>query len=433
MIRKQTAQVFGVSTEILKDSYVDRGALDEKIKQYLKRDNHIAIRGASKSGKSWLRQRIIGDAITVQCRWGKSVADIYREALGQIGVKLVTSESNSRSMEGTVEGETEFGVGLIGKVKVKLGLTSTLSGSDSKESLRQNINDLDFICQLIRESGKRLIVEDFHYLDTKERTKLAYDLKTMWDLRLYVVIIGVWSDNNLLLNLNSELTGRVREVSVVWNSEELAKILEKGCQALNLELSAGVRDELVEIAYGNAGILQRLVLDTLDDANITRQKSVRQAVHDINHVHNAAMFYADELNSVYQTFASRVSSGIRSRKNSTGIYAHILAVALESTDDDLIAGVPRSEILRVSKAREPRIQPGNLKLALGNLERLQVDSDGRGLVLTYSDGRVRLVDQQLLVYRRFATVRWPWEDMIEEADTAGEDYSTVVKVDDLAG
>ncbi len=57
------------------------------------------------------------------------------------------------------------------------------------------------------------MIEDFHYLDQAERQKFAFDLKAMWDLGLYVVVVGVWSDNNLLFNLNSDLTGRVREVS----------------------------------------------------------------------------------------------------------------------------------------------------------------------------------------------------------------------------
>ncbi|HYB36934.1 MAG TPA: hypothetical protein VEF72_15080 [Mycobacterium sp.] len=58
MSTKLATEVFGVSTKILPDSYVDRGDLDSKIAAYLERNNHIAIRGASKSGKSWLRRRI---------------------------------------------------------------------------------------------------------------------------------------------------------------------------------------------------------------------------------------------------------------------------------------------------------------------------------------------------------------------------------------
>lgn len=49
---------------------------------------------------------------------------------------------------------------------------------------------------------------------------------------------------------------------------------------------------------------------------------------------------------------------------------------------------------------------------------LQVDDDGRGLVLSYNEAtaEVSIVDRQLLLYRRYATVKWPWEDMISEAD-----------------
>lgn len=30
------------------------------------------------------------------------------------------------------------------------------------------------------------------------------------------------------------------------------------------------------------------------------------------------------------------------------------------------------------------------------------------------DEKISVVDKQLLLYRKFATVKWPWEDLIEE-------------------
>lgn len=58
---------------------------------------------------------------------------------------------------------------------------------------------------------------------------------------------------------------------------------------------------------------------------------------------------------------------------------------------------------------------------LEKIESLQVDDDGRGLVIAYNDstGDITAVDRQLLLYRQFCTVRWPWEDLIAEAE-AGE-------------
>jgi hypothetical protein len=55
------------------------------------------------------------------------------------------------------------------------------------------------------------------------------------------------------------------------------------------------------------------------------------------------------------------------------------------------------------------------------LPSLQVDEDGRGLILGYSSAteEITIVDRQMLLYRRYSTVKWPWEDLIVEADAAG--------------
>lgn len=423
MSAKRSQHVFGISTAVLKDSYVDRGRLDEKLHLLLEREIHVAIRGASKSGKSWLRQQVIADPLVVQCRLGKTVIEVYREALGLLGISLVTSTTRGSSLSGTVEASTQAGTSLLAKAAAKFGLSGTIKAETSTQPLRHNISDLSFVCEIIRSSGKRLVIEDFHYLGKEERRSLAYDLKTMWDLKLYVVLVGVWTESNLLLHLNSELANRVREVSVTWNRADLAKILTQGGDALNVEFTNDVQDELTLNAYGNAGILQRLALDVLDAAGITERGRKLVKVDDVEQVHSAALFYAEELNGIYQEFARRVASGIRRRSNSTGIYSHILAVVLDVPDEELITGVDWHVIFDKSHRRESRIQQGNLKTALGNLQRLQVDEDGRGLVIDYADERVKVVDQQLLLYRKYATVSWPWEDMIRAADSAGEDYS----------
>jgi hypothetical protein len=63
-----------------------------------------------------------------------------------------------------------------------------------------------------------------------------------------------------------------------------------------------------------------------------------------------------------------------------------------------------------------RINLGNLKAVLARFPELQVDDDGRGLVLAYDPqgAKLSVVDKQLLLYRKFATVRWPWEELVEE-------------------
>jgi hypothetical protein len=45
-------------------------------------------------------------------------------------------------------------------------------------------------------------------------------------------------------------------------------------------------------------------------------------------------------------------------------------------------------------------------------------------VLSYNEAteEVSVVDRQLLLYRKYSTVSWPWEKMIEES-SADEDYA----------
>ncbi len=82
-----------------------------------------------------------------------------------------------------------------------------------------------------------------------------------------------------------------------------------------------------------------------------------------------------------------------------------------------MSGIPVEYIYTVSHARQPRIQKSNLKLILSKIDSLQVDKDGRGLVVTYDPDKeaVLNVDRQLLFYRKYLTVSWPWEELIAEA------------------
>lgn len=47
-----TSEVFGISTEILRPSYVNRGDLDAQIQRLLSRNYHIALRGEPSVGKA---------------------------------------------------------------------------------------------------------------------------------------------------------------------------------------------------------------------------------------------------------------------------------------------------------------------------------------------------------------------------------------------
>jgi len=420
----KTQEVFGVSTRVLEHSYIDRGDLDKKIQVSLGRNRHIALRGESKCGKSWLRQQNVPDGIVVQCRLDKMVSDIYVDALSQIGVKLTIEDGSRNAFKGTLEATQEFGFKLLTKIGFKQSGTGEWEEARKSKPVGHDISDLRYVSDVIKASGRRLIIEDFHYMKSEQRKAFAFDLKALWDYENYIVIIGIWTETNLLLHLNPDLSGRIEEMTIYWNNDDLCKVITKGSEVLNIEFDRKLTNSFVSDAFGTVGILQTMLLSTLDNAGVTEQQVKKIVISDHDALVNSGMQYAEQLNALYQTFARRVAGGIRQRAKSTGIYAHMMAVVLAASNEDLGRGLPIAEIYKLASAREPRIQKGNLRTILEKIDRMQVDSDGRGLVITYDQHQeeVFVVDKQLLLYRKYATVKWPWENIIEQVNEAQGGY-----------
>lgn len=414
-----TNDVFGISTHINEYSYVDRAKLDDKISRLLRRDTHIALKGASKSGKSWLRQKCIPDAIVVQCRLGMTVEDIYKNALSTIGVTFDTSTTKSTTTSAEVSGQIEIKVPLAAKAELAGDVGMEGGRSTTGEDFQRSVTNLKFIATSITASRKRLIVEDFHYLSIPERRRLAHDLKTLWDYQCFVVIIGVWTQTNLLTSLNPDITGRIEEISILWSDEDLQQVIAKGSFALNISIDKRITETLIKDSFGNVGILQILLLKLIEDeSGIEKDSPTLQYIKDPELYKCAAKSYADQLDGRYQQFAKLLSTGIRKRKKSTGIYAYAMEAIVSASDEKLIRGFSRDEIYNITNAKQARIQKGNLKTILGKLVELQEPENGHELVISFDESidAIFVVDLQLLFYRKYHTMRWPWEEMVEEAE-----------------
>lgn len=424
MKMKKTNEVFGISSSILTHSYVDRGDKDEWLTRYLERSTHIALRGESKCGKSWLRKKNIPDAIVVQCRFGKKVIDIYRDALSQLDIKLIVENENTSSLRGRIETETEVGLNIFAKLKLIASVESEKSATERFNPVGKDINDLKFIADIIVASGRRLVIEDFHYLSIEERKSFSFEMKSLWDYGCYIIIIGVWSQSNMLLNLNPDLSGRLIEESIFWKPEDLGKVIEKGSEVLKIELGSEIKESVINNCFGNVGILQTLMINILDEANILEEQVDIKIIKDISIFKKAALKYANQLNSIYISFAKTLSAGIKNRPKSTGIYAHAMAAIIEASDEKLLQGLSLDEIFEIAHGRQNRIQKGNLNTILKKLEELQVDQDGRGLIIAYdiSCNEITAVDRQLLFFRKYKNMNWPWEELIlESANQLEED------------
>ena len=422
-------EVFGMSPKILEPSYVDRGELDAEIQKHSGRNSHIALRGESKCGKSWIRQKNIPNAIVVQSRFGRSVEDLYTDALSQLGIEIEINRQHTAGTDLKVAASQSAGIDILGRIALKQGIKTSKQDSVTTLPLGRGVDDLCYISEIFKESGRRLVIEDFHYLRDDERRRFSSELKTLWDYNCFIVIIGIWQENNLLLHLNSDLSGRVEEISIYWSQRDLQQVLINGSAALNIEFSDHIARSLIEDSFGNVGILQKLTRGVLDEIKCDRTKHERETIDDMKAFETTALKYAEQLNGIYQTFAQKVSRGIRKRANSTGIYAHMISVILEARPDDLIQGLSVDEIFDKCVKREPRILKGNLKSAMSKIDYLQTDEEGRGLVITYDEIKeeVFVVNRQLFFYQKWGTVKWPWENIISDVD----DQDSAFKADEV--
>lgn len=419
-------EVFGVRPTISEHSYVDRGALDETLQFYSQRPIHIAIRGESKSGKSWLRQKIFPDANIISCRIDTTVADIYRQILANLNISVEVSGTKSTGLTLRMKAGAEAGWKWLAKASGNIGA----DGEFKKETIIKTVGkdefDFEFLSGIIGASERRVVIEDFHYLPLEQQRKLAHDLKSFWDHSAFFVVIGVWHAKNYIVELNSDLAGRIEEVNVDWQESELEDSIRKGGVALGVDFLDGFVKDLAKDSYNNIGIAQSLAYLICQNDRVFQRKSPKVEIYEDGKLAAAGMQYADQIGAVYLAFSRRTSDGIRTRKkNATQIYAHAMWAILEAKDTTFLNGISLDYIFDVSSARQPRIQCQNLKRVLTKLAGLQADENGKGVIVSFDEANeeVVLIDRSLLFYRKYMTVKWPWEEMVLEAEANGSGAS----------
>lgn len=425
--------VFGVGVTVDTASYVDRGGLDARFRWALNTGKHIAVHGGSKQGKSWLRSRALDEdkAIVIQCTPSATPDSLLREALGCLGVRATIKLTSSHDLQGTLDfkGNIEVGVALLGKTKIDAEVKGQAKSGNHVETelIGQTPGDLSWVSKAILESGKRLVLEDFHYVDEKVQRQLAFMLKAMGEYGLFVVVVGVWPKDHLLTYYNGDLDGRVEDIHLTWLDSELAQVLENGAKALNIKLDDSLVEQLVQKAYGNVGLLQRLIEQLCVAEGILRSHPgfTRRRIDGTTSFPRALVAVAEQMQGRYQTFADNFVRGMRRLPEGLEVYRHLLETVTEADDLELRDGIDSKVLLeRINTHGSTEIRPSDLTQALDRLDRLQVKIDVNPLVLTYnkSGRKLTLADRSFLFYRSHGNPRWPWN--ADEPEIVNDLFST---------
>lgn len=410
-------EVFGIASEVNRLSYVDRGGLDEQFAYLLKTQRHVAVHGDSKQGKSWLRAKALspGDTLRVQCQVDTTPEMIFTEALGQLGVRAELHKTQANELAGTLDltASGELGLKIIAKAKAEFGLELGAKRTSETESVPvgQAPGNLWWVAQILTESGRRLVIEDFHYIAEEHQRRFAFMLKAIGEYGVFTVIVGLWPQDHLLTYYNGDLDGRVEDIRLRWEDNELDEVLRKGCEALAIGMTDDLRAALISDAYGNVGLLQRLAEQICLQNGIKRSTDGQVTLEADSSLDRARREVAGQMQGRFGAFSDNFVRGMRRLSEGLEVYRHLLQTFTATEDGELLNGIDSAKLLERIAENAPSIRQSDLTQALERVDRLQVKIQVNPLVLSYSkDGRkVYLADRAFLFFRKYSNPTWPWD------------------------
>lgn len=410
-------EVFGVDEGVKEHSYVDRGKIDEHLRYALNTQRHIAIHGASKQGKTWLRSRVLstGSIVLVQCQPGTTIASLFTDVLGDLNVRAELRYTSGTDFEGTLDFDADASVGVhwLGRVGVKLksGIKRRRSRTTESQLVGQTPANIHWVARTILASKKRLVIEDCHYLVGDCMRDLSFILKALGGYGVYVMIAGIWAENDRLTYYNGNLVGRVEDIHVTWSDDDLNEVLRKGCQALNIEMSTSLRRHLIEDAAGNVGLLQRLAEMICREEKILVRQNPAKYLTPGPSLNRARHAVASGMQERYQSFADNFDGAVRRACPSAIEPNALLRALIALSDEELLQGVDNDSLAKSMAADgDQPTDPAILTKLLEGLSEAQASMSIRPPVLAYNQHarKVYITDRSLYFFRRYGSPRWPW-------------------------
>lgn len=271
----QTNKVFGVSNDKV-ESYIQREDVDNRFLEGLSTNKHIVVYGASKQGKTALTNRHMDPSqfTRVDCAPNASSLDLYKSILRQEGIEFQEARTTEKGNEliGTLGAKATVKIPWV--VEAEIGGEGEAKSIDidsiEYKSVDFNLNLAQDIAEILIKAGseKRIILENFHYLDEEVQKTLAFDLRIFEDHKILFIVLGIWREKNRLSQFNGDLLDRMIEVPVEpWKREDFKKVLREGEQLLNVDFS-NIEDALIESAFDSIGVFQELCKYSCFDAGV---------------------------------------------------------------------------------------------------------------------------------------------------------------------
>ena len=269
-------EVYGVSNQMI-ETYIEREKVDSLFLDGLQRRKHIIVYGASKQGKTSLTNKHLKetDYVKINCSTGTTIIDIYKSILRQLNVEILNSKEEINTVNGElkVEVKAKLKVPLIGGIETSGGV-----GTGGKKEYKNLYKTVEYNLTLAQDISellislnfsKRIILENFHYLQEEVQQQLAFDLRIFEDYNILFIILGIWRERNRLSQYNGDLVDRVIEIPVEpWEAGDLRRIVNIGMPLLNASFEHVV-DDIISSCFDSVGVFQEICKESCYAAGVT--------------------------------------------------------------------------------------------------------------------------------------------------------------------
>lgn len=329
-------------------TFVKREYLENSIKSWeINQHKHLLIFGASKTGKTSLWKRYIPPAsvIKIPCNSTLTIEQLYLDILENLQAfftKNVTiQDSTKKSLLGELKAIIPF---TFVSAKTRGNAETSHSKKAQKEYYTRDLS-ASLVIKFLKESNKKIVLEDFHYTTEEFRQNLSEDLKAFSDETCPWIIVGVQHKTSNLLAFNIDLSQRIAEMPVEnFKEDQLMELIELGELGLNIIFSDPIKKSILKYSHNSASIVQNIcqriclikkVRHTLDQSLIINELSiVKMACREI----------AQESRSFYQKAFLEISKGGRS-DGSTEKYKWFLKMISERDFPD--SGLKNTDVFHL--------------------------------------------------------------------------------------
>ncbi|WP_312298587.1 hypothetical protein [Chryseobacterium sp.] len=397
-----TKDVFGIQRDIPLN-YIEREA-DKVFTDSLDRRHHVVIFGSSKQGKTCLRKRNLNekDYITVHCDNKMDLYNLNITILKQAGFTVQVSER--KTINGKAKVKVGFGWNLFGKADFESEVEGEKGNEKEYKPLELDPEDVNDIIDALKslDFQKYIVIEDFHYLKDETQVDFAIELKAFHEnSNLTFIIVGVWLEENRLIALNGDLSGRIKSVNAdEWTDENLEELIGTGESLLKIQIPDEAKRHLIEKSLNNVYIVQEVCYELCIANKLIEQADSIQILNcdDLDILLSKVI---SQHSGRYYNLITNISEGFQVTE--LEMHKWIMYAILKAEVEKLENGIKRSEINTLLQQEHPRkhlLNPGNLTQALKSIASLQVKKNTIPIIIDYDNSNLKLsiVDKGFIIW-----------------------------------